>query len=162
MPAPKMRTSADSSQSERASLQICCSASCAHGRARAEAQRLGLPACLATSNIKLSFLGSVLDGSAALLPKCERLEIARSQKELTWKAVVRLICPWKGSRRGTETGAAFLSCHLKLPTYIWGSMPGASAAALLPKGAHLQIAHRQKDLTWKAVAQPHLAVALLA
>jgi len=47
-PAPKMRTSADSSQAERASLESCCSASSAHATARTEAQRLGLLACLAT------------------------------------------------------------------------------------------------------------------
>ena len=47
-PARKMRTSGDSAQPERASLESCCSASSAHGRARAEAQRLGLLACLAT------------------------------------------------------------------------------------------------------------------
>jgi len=44
--------SADSSQPERASLESCCSASYAHGTARTEAQRLGLIACLATTNIK--------------------------------------------------------------------------------------------------------------
>jgi len=48
-PAPKMRTSADSWQAEGASLESCCSASCAHGTARTEAQRLGLLACLAIS-----------------------------------------------------------------------------------------------------------------
>ena len=52
--APKMRTSADSSQAERASLESCCSASSAHGTARSEAQRLGLLACLAHSNFKRS------------------------------------------------------------------------------------------------------------
>jgi len=35
-----------------------------------------------------------------------------------------LICPWHCSHRGTETGAACLSCPLKLQTYIWGSVPG--------------------------------------
>jgi len=48
--APKMRTSVYSWQPEGASLESCCSASSAHGTARAEAQRLGLLACLATSN----------------------------------------------------------------------------------------------------------------
>jgi len=51
-PAPKMRTSADSWQPEGASLESCCSASSAHGIARTEAQRLGLLACLFTSNFK--------------------------------------------------------------------------------------------------------------
>jgi len=53
-PAPKMRTSAHSSQSEGASLERCCSASSAHGTARTEAQTLGLLACLATSNFNCS------------------------------------------------------------------------------------------------------------
>jgi len=66
-PALKMRTSADSSQPERASLESCCSASCAHGPARTETQRLGLLACLAPSNFKVT-LGSMVgdSGSAAL------------------------------------------------------------------------------------------------
>ena len=34
-------------------------------------------------------------------------------------------------------------------------------AALLPKCERLQIARRQKELAWKAVAQPHLPLALL-
>jgi len=58
-PAPKMRTSADSSQPERASLESCRSASSAHGTARTEAQKLGLLACLATSNLKRIFWASV-------------------------------------------------------------------------------------------------------
>jgi len=47
--------SADSWQPEGASLESCCSASCAHGTARTEAQRLGLLACLATSKFKPKF-----------------------------------------------------------------------------------------------------------
>jgi len=35
-------------------------------------------------------------------------------------------------------------------------------AALLRKCERLQIAGRQKGLAWKAVAQPHLPMALLA
>jgi len=52
-PALKIWTSADSWQSEKASLESCCSASSAHGTARSEAQRLGLLACSApqTSNV---------------------------------------------------------------------------------------------------------------
>jgi len=88
-PALKMRTSADGWQPERASLESCCSASSAHGTARTEAQRLGLLACLATSNFKRSLGGPCKGTSAALLPKCERLQIARSQKELAWKAVAQ-------------------------------------------------------------------------
>jgi len=57
--ALKMRTSAGSWQPEGASLESCCSASSAHGTARTEAQRVGLLACLATSNFKRS-LGMVV------------------------------------------------------------------------------------------------------
>jgi len=68
-PALKVRTSADSLQPERASLEGCCSASSAHGTARTEAQRLGQLPCLATSNVKRSFGGGsvvVTSGSPAL------------------------------------------------------------------------------------------------
>jgi len=58
-PALEMRTSAESWQPEGASLESCCSASSAHGSARTEAQRMGLLACLATSNFK-RMLGRVL------------------------------------------------------------------------------------------------------
>ena len=88
-PSLKMRTSADSSQPESASLESCCSASSAHATARTEAQRLGLLACLAPSNVKRSFGGPCRGPSAALLSKCERLQRARSQKELAWKAVAQ-------------------------------------------------------------------------
>jgi len=44
---PKVPTSADSWQAEGASLESSCSASCAHGSARTEAQRMGLLAYLA-------------------------------------------------------------------------------------------------------------------
>jgi len=84
-----MRTSADSSQSERASRESCCSASSAHGNARTEAQRLGLLASLATSNFRRTFGSPCRTPLAALLPKCERLQKARRQKELAWKAVAQ-------------------------------------------------------------------------
>ena len=138
--------------------------------------------------------------------------------------MLSLICPWPCLNRGTETGAACLSCHLKLQTYLRGSLPGslcralkmrmspdnsqaegaslgscclasathgparreaqrlgllaciatskfkcsigcpswAPPAALLRKYECLQITLRQKGLAWKAVAQPHLPMALLA
>ena len=53
-PDPNTRTSADNWDPEGASLESCSSASSAHGTARTEAQRLGLLACLATSNFKHS------------------------------------------------------------------------------------------------------------
>jgi len=46
-PALKVRTSADSWQPEGASLEICFSASSAHGSARTEEQRVGLLVYLA-------------------------------------------------------------------------------------------------------------------
>jgi len=188
-PALKVRTSADSWQAEGASLESCCSASSSRGTARTEAQRLGLLACLANSNFKRSLWGPCREPAAALLRKCERLQIAGRQKGLAWKAVsqphlstalltqrhrdwgcllvlspqtsnvasgvqagslqqscsenanvcrqlagrrgypgkliLSLICPRHCSHRGTETGVACLSCHLKLLTYIRSSMPGA-------------------------------------
>jgi len=81
--------SADSSQPERASLESCCSASSAHGTARTEAQRLGLLACLATSNFKRILGGLCRAPPSALLRKCKRLQINRRQKELAWKAVAQ-------------------------------------------------------------------------
>jgi len=70
-------------------MESCCSASSAHGTARTEAQKLGLLACLATSNFKRMFGIQWRVPASALLRKCERLQIARSQKELAWKAVAQ-------------------------------------------------------------------------
>jgi len=87
--APKIQTSADSSQPEGASLERCYSASSAHGTARTEAHRLGPLACLVISNVKRSFRDPWQTPPAALLPKCKRLQIARSQMVLAWKAVAQ-------------------------------------------------------------------------
>ena len=87
--ALKMRTSADSSQAERASLESCCSASSAHGTARTEKQRVGLLDCLATSNLKRILRGPSRAPPAALLRKWERLQVARREKGLAWKAVAQ-------------------------------------------------------------------------
>ena len=116
IPAPKKGTSAESSHPEEARQESRCSASSAHGTARTEAQRLGLLACLAPSNFKRSFRGPCWAPPAALLRKCERLQIGRRQKELAWKAVAQPHLLWHCSHRGTETGAACLSCPLKLLT----------------------------------------------
>ena len=86
-PAAKTETSADSLQPERASLNSCCSASSAHGTARTEAQRLGLLACLATSNFKGSLRWSVTGACGSPVRKFEHLQIAGRQKGLAWKAV---------------------------------------------------------------------------
>ena len=90
-PARKVRTSADSWQPEGASLESCCSASSAHGTARTEPQRLELLACLATSNFQRSLgMGDACQTPlAALLRRCERLQIGGSQKGLAWKAVAQ-------------------------------------------------------------------------
>jgi len=78
--------------------------------------------------------------------------------------LLSLICPWHCSHRGTEAGAACLPCHLKLPTYTrnGGCSCQAPFIALLRKCERLQIAGSQKGLAWKAVAQHHLPMALLA
>jgi len=78
-PALKKGTSADSSQPERASRESCCTASSAQGTACTEAQRLGLLACLANSIFKRSLGSPCRALPSALLRKCERLQIARSQ-----------------------------------------------------------------------------------
>jgi len=88
-PAPKMRKSADSWQAEGANLESCCSASSGHGTARTEAERLGLLACLATTNVKRILWGQCRKPPAALLQKCERLQIAGRQKGLAWKALAQ-------------------------------------------------------------------------
>jgi len=79
-------------QAEGASLESCCSASSAHGTDHTEAQRLGLLACLETSNFKRMLgMGGVPARLrlAPLLRKCERLQIAGRQKGLAWKAVAQ-------------------------------------------------------------------------
>ena len=93
-PDPKVRTSADSWQAEGASRESSCSALSAHGTARTETQRLELLACLATSNFQRKFGGGPCRQSpAAMLRKCERLQIDRSQKGLAWKAVAHPLLP---------------------------------------------------------------------
>ena len=79
-PSTKVRTSAYSTQPEGNKLERCCSTSSAHGTARTETQRLGLLASLATSNFTRTFVGSYQAPPAALLPKCERLQIACRKK----------------------------------------------------------------------------------
>jgi len=92
-PSPTMRTSAVSWQPAGASLKSCCSASSAHGTARTEAQRLGLLACLATSNDKRNLGGPSREPLAVLLRQCERLQMAGRQKGLSWKALAQSHLP---------------------------------------------------------------------
>jgi len=87
--SPKTRTSAYSWQPEGASLESCFSASSAHGTDRTEAQRLGLLACPAISNFKQIFGCPSMVPAAMLVRKCERLQIAGSQKWLAWKSVAQ-------------------------------------------------------------------------
>jgi len=160
-PAPKMRTSADSSQPERASLENCCSASAAHVTAHTEAQRLWLIACLATSNFKLKFGIPWRVPPAALLRKYERLQIDRSQKELARKR-----CCSASSAHGTAHTEAQRLGLLACPALsnfkrIFRGPCRAHSAVLLRKCERLQIARSQKELAKKAVPQPHLPMALL-
>jgi len=156
-----MRTSADSWQLEGAILESCCSASSAHGTARTDAQRLGLLACLATSNFKRSLWGPFWETAAALLRKWERLQIAGRQKELAWKAVAQPHLPTALLAQRHRLG--LLAC-LAISNFkrILRGTSREPPAALLRKCERMQIAGRQKELAWKAVAQPHLPTALLA
>ena len=149
-------------QPEGNKLESCSSTSSAHGTARTEAQRLGLLACLATSNFTRTFLCPHQVPQAALLPKCEGLQIACSQKGLAWES-----CCSASSVRGTaRTEAPRLGLLACLATSNFKCSIGgpclAPLAALLPKCERLQIASRQKQLAWKGVAQPLLPMALLA
>ena len=88
-PAAKVRTSADRWQPEVAILESSCSASSAHGTVRTEAQRMGLQLFLPpqTSNVAWVWWCPSQAPFAALLLKCERLQVADSQKGLAWKSV---------------------------------------------------------------------------
>ena len=143
-------------------LESCSSTSSAHGTARTEAQRLGLLASLATSNFTLTFVCPYQAPPAALLPKCERLQIGCSQKGIAWES-----CCSISSAHGTAGTEAQRLGHLAcLATSnfkrSFGGTCQAPPSALLPKCERLQIARRQKELACKAVAQPHLPMALLA
>ena len=142
-------------------------ASSTHGTARTEAQRLGLLACLAPSNVKHGLRIAGVPARlrlAALLRKCECLQIAGRQKGLAWKAVAQPpVLMALLTQKHKDWG-----CLLVLPPQTshvaWergGSLSG-SFAAVLRKCKRVQIAGRQIGLAWKAVAQPHLPMALLA
>ena len=126
-PPAKMQTSADRSQPETASWQSCCSASSADGTARAEAQRLGLLACLAISNFQRSLSVHAWAPPAALLQNCKHLQIDRRQKELACKAVAQPHLPMALlAQRHREWG-----CFLVLP-------PQASNVALAVRAEDLR------------------------
>jgi len=141
-PAPKMQTSTDSLQPERASLESCCSASFAHGTARTEAQRLGLLACLATSNFTCIREGPCRAPCAAQLRKCECLQIALTQKGLAWKDLAQFYLPMTLLAQSHRDWG----CLLVLPpqtsnvVHAWGGPCQAPPAALLRDCESLQIA----------------------
>jgi len=127
-PSPKMRTSADSWQSEGAILESCCSASSAHGTARTEAQRLRMLACLATSKFKRNLGGPCRTPLSALLRKCERLQIARRQKGLTWEALAQPHLPMALLAQRHRDRGFFVLLPPQTPNVDWewgGSLPGS-------------------------------------
>jgi len=129
-PTAKMKTSADSSQPEGASLESCCSASSAHGTAHTEAQRLELLASLANSNFQCILLCPCRVPPSALLPKCERLQIARSQKGLPRKTVAQ---PHLPMALLTQRHRAW-GCLLVLPPQTSNVALGVHAGHLQPPG----------------------------
>jgi len=115
-PALKIRKSADSWQAEGASLESCCSASSAHGTARTEAQRVGLLACLATSNFKRS-LGKMVYLLGSF--RSPAIEMRTSADSWQPEGASLESCCSASSAHGTartENGAPCLSCHIKLQT----------------------------------------------
>jgi len=102
--------------------------------------------------------------SVALVRKCALLQRAGSQKVTAWKAAAQPHLPMALlAQRNRDWG-----CLLVLPPqnsnvfWEWGGVRASLClAALLRKCERLQIAGSQKGLAWKAVAQPHLPMALL-
>ena len=75
---------------------------------------MGLLACLATSNFQHTLGSQCQSCPAALLQKCDCLQIAGSQKGLAWKAVTQPHLPMALLAQGHRDWGACLSCHLKL------------------------------------------------
>jgi len=160
-----MRTSADSWQTEGASLESCCSASSAHRTARIEAQRLKLLACLATSNFQRNLgMGGCLPVSICSPVLKMRTSADSCQPE---GASLESCCSASSAHGTARTEAQRLELLACLATSNFKRslrMRGACQtplAALLRRCERLQIAASQKGLAWKAVAQPHLLMALL-
>ena len=160
-----MRTSAGSWKPEGASLESCASGSSAHGTARTEAQRLGLLFCLATSNFQRIFGGPCQDASGSPAPKI-RTSAGRWQPE---GSILQSCCSASSAHGTARTEAQRLELLACLANANFKRMLGMGVfpnslppAALLRKCERLQIADRQKGLAWKAVAQHHLPMALLA
>jgi len=117
-----------------------------------------------TSNVAWEWWCPCQAPFAALLLKCERLHLAGSQKGLSLKAVSQPhLLMAVLAQRHRDWG-----CLLVLPPQsskvTWESWCPCQApfAALLLKCERLQIAGSQKGLSLKAVAQPHLPMALFA
>jgi len=161
-PATNMQTSADSWQGEGASQECSCSTSSAHGTARTEAQRLGLLRCLATSNFKRIFGGPCQAPSGSLALK---LRTSADSWQPQWSSLES--CGSTSSAHGTACTEAqrlglLASLHTSNFKRILAGPCRTPLAAQLRKCKRLQIAGSQKELAWKAVAQPHLPMALLA
>jgi len=127
-PAPKMRTSADRSQPERKEL-ACKAVAQPHLPMALLAQRqkrMGLLACLATSNFIRIFRGPCRSSPAALLPKCECLQIARSQKELACKAVAQPHLPMALLAQAQRLGLPACLAISNVKRSFGGSMLGSS------------------------------------
>jgi len=116
-----------------------------------------------TSNVSWERRGSLPGSFPTLLQIRERLQIAGSQKGLPWKAVAQPHLPMALLAQRHRDWGYLLVLHLKLQTHpgIGGGPCQAPFAALLRIRERLQIAGSQKRLDWKAVAQPHLPMALL-
>jgi len=99
---------------------------------------------------------------AALLRKCERLQIARSQKGLAWKAVAQPHLPMALLAQSHRDWGCLLVLPPQTQKCSLGGPCSAPPEDLLRQCECLQIALRQKHLACKAVAQLHLPMALLA
>jgi len=99
---------------------------------------------------------------AALLRKCECLQIAGRQKRLSCKAVPQPHLPMALLAHTQRDWGCLLVLPPQTSDVCLGVPARLPLAALLRKRDHRQIDGRQKSLCWKAVAQPHLPMALLA
>ena len=148
-PALKIRTSADSWQAEGVSLQSCCSASSAHGTARTEGQRLGLLACLATSNIKSS-PGMGVVPARLLRSPASKMQTSPDNSQLEGTSLERC-CSASSAHGPARTEAQRVGLLACIVTSIFKAISGGPwrppSAALLKKCERLQ-----RDLAQKGLA----------
>ena len=146
-PAPKMRTSPDNSQPERAILERCCSALYARGTAHTDALRVGLLASLSTSTFKCSIRCPLYTSPASLLQKCERLQIDGSQKGLAWKAVAQPHLPMALlEQRHRDWGCLLLLLPQTSKVVCgWGALPVSSRSTTLKKRMSPDSSHPEGD-----------------